>query len=106
VGVVDDAVEDGVGERRVADHAMPAVDRKLTGDQGGAAPVAVLDDLEQVVTLLGAERLETPVVEDEELDAAERAHEAWITAIAFAEGQIAEQPSRLRKDPLAYAVIA
>ena len=92
MGVVDNAVEDGVGERRVADHGMPTVDRKLTGDQGGAAPVAVLDDLEQVVSLLGTERLETPVVEDKELDAAEGAHEAGITAIAFAEGQIAEQP--------------
>jgi len=41
---------------------------------------------------LGAERLEASVVEDEELDAAERAHEAGIAAIAFAERQIAEQP--------------
>jgi len=36
----------------------------------------VFDNLKQVVTLLGAERLEAPVVEDEELDAAERARDA------------------------------
>jgi hypothetical protein len=60
MSVMDDAVEDGVGEGWFADQIVPAVDRGLAGDQRGAATVAVLDDLQQVVTLLGAERLETP----------------------------------------------
>src|SRR5271169_5950733 len=45
VGVVDDAVENGVGQGRLAGQVVPAVDRDLAGDQGGAAAVAVLDDL-------------------------------------------------------------
>ena len=75
MGVVDQAVEDGVGVSRVADQCVPLVDRELAGDDGGAAAVAVLEDLQEVVAGGGVERLETPVVEDEEIDAAERAQQ-------------------------------
>ncbi len=34
VGVVDDTVEDGVGEGWFADHLVPAADRQLASDQG------------------------------------------------------------------------
>ena len=44
VGVVNDAVEDGVGEGRLADQIVPAIDRDLAGDQRGAAAVAIFDD--------------------------------------------------------------
>ena len=65
MGVVDDAIENGVGKGRFADQVMPAVDRDLAGDQRGTAAVAVLDDLQHVVALLGAERFEAPIVEDQ-----------------------------------------
>jgi hypothetical protein len=32
LGVVDEAVEDGVGESRIADHLVPLVDGDLAGD--------------------------------------------------------------------------
>jgi len=37
VSVMNDPIEDGVGERRLADQIVPAVDRDLAGDQRGAA---------------------------------------------------------------------
>ena len=37
MGVVDDAVEDGIGERGIADDVVPAVDRDLAGEGGAAA---------------------------------------------------------------------
>ena len=63
VGVVDEAVEDRIGIGRVADHGMPFVDRDLAGDDGGAAPVAFLEDLVKIVAAAGIERFETPIVE-------------------------------------------
>ena len=36
------------------------------------AAVAIVDDFEQVAALLGGERGEPPIVEDEQLDAGER----------------------------------
>jgi hypothetical protein len=81
---VDDAVEDGVGQDGIADHIAPAVDYELTADQGSAAAVAFFGDLEQVMTLFGTEGFEAPVVEDEELDAAERAHQSRIPSVTSA----------------------
>jgi hypothetical protein len=60
VGVMDEAVEDGVRVGRIADQVVPALDGRLAGDDGGAAAIALLDDFEQIVPRLGVERLEPP----------------------------------------------
>src|SRR5215471_10469802 len=80
VSIVDDAVEDGVGQGRLANQVVPAVDWDLASDQRGAAAVTVFKDFQQIVTLLGPERLETPIIEDQQLDAAERAHQPGVAA--------------------------
>jgi hypothetical protein len=92
VGVVDQAIEDGIGVGRVADQLMPAVDRQLAGDNGGAAAVAVIEDLQKVVTGSGIERLEAPIVEDEQIDAAKRAQQAQVASVAAGERKIGEEP--------------
>ncbi len=71
VGVVDEAVEDGVGIGGVADKAMPVGDRDLAGDESGFAPVAVFEDFQKVMAALGRQGFETPVVEDEQIDGGE-----------------------------------
>ena len=91
VGVVDDAVEDGVGQGRIADQIMPAVHRDLAGDQRGAAAVAFLGDLQQIAPLLRAERFQPPVVQDQQLHSAERPHQPGVAAIAVRQCQIGEQ---------------
>jgi hypothetical protein len=55
---------------------MPAIDRQLAGNQQRAAIVAVVDDLEQIATLLGVERFRSPVVDDQETDVFERGQQA------------------------------
>src|SRR5437899_337189 len=89
---MDQAVEDGVGVGGVADQRVPLIDRELAGDDGGAAAVAVLEDLQEVVAGRSVERLKAPVVENEQIDAAERAQETRVAAIAARQGEIAEQP--------------
>ena len=42
VSVVDQTVEDGVGQSGIADHLMPMFDRQLAGDQGRARPMAIV----------------------------------------------------------------
>ena len=53
MGVVHEAVEDGVGQGRLADQLVPAVHRHLAGDQGRPAAIALLHDLQQVAALPG-----------------------------------------------------
>ena len=70
MGVVDEAVEDGVGIGGIADEVVPLIDGDLAGDERGAAAVALFEDFEEIVAGAGIERLKAPVVEDKKLDAA------------------------------------
>ena len=47
VGVVDEAVEDRVGDGGVGDDLVPMLDRHLTGDDSRPALVAIVDDFEE-----------------------------------------------------------
>src|SRR5262245_18661055 len=71
---------------------MPAGGWGLAGGQGGAEGIAVLDDCGDVMPLLRPERLEGAIVEDQQRDAAEGAHQSRVAAIAASEREIAEHP--------------
>jgi hypothetical protein len=49
VGVVEQPVEGGVSQGGLAQGIVPAGDGELAGDDGGAALIAILDDLEKAV---------------------------------------------------------
>ena len=91
MGVVNEAVEDGVGICRVADKCVPFVDRDLTGEDGRAAPIAFLEDLVEVTTGTRVERFEAPIVEDEELDAGETTQNAGIATVTAGERELGEE---------------
>ena len=46
--IVDNAVEDGVCDGRLADHIVPLSDGQLGGDQGGFSSVALFEDFEKI----------------------------------------------------------
>src|SRR3546814_20411757 len=87
---------------RVADDHVPAVDRNLAGDDDRSCLVAILDDLQEIAALPGVERLRSPVVEDEQVQAGERAQHATVAAVGAGERQGGEQP---RHAVLVYGVI-
>ena len=66
---MDEAVEDGVGDGRIGDDIVPIFDRHLAGDDGRSALVAIIDDFEEIATLLACKRGEAPDVEDEQVPA-------------------------------------
>jgi hypothetical protein len=57
---VNKAIEDGIGDRRNADHVVLAIDRSLTGDEVRAEVHAILDDFEEIPSLLGREHFRAP----------------------------------------------
>ena len=63
VGVVNEPVEDRVGEGPIADHLVPVFDRELARDQRGAVDVAVVHDLEQIAALIVVQGGQPPVVD-------------------------------------------
>ena len=55
VSIVNEAVEDGVGDGRVADDVMPMFDGDLAGDDRRATAMAVVNDLEKIAPFGGIE---------------------------------------------------
>jgi hypothetical protein len=49
---VDDAIEDRVSERRVANDPVPVVDFKLARDDGRADVGAILGDFQEIAALI------------------------------------------------------
>jgi hypothetical protein len=45
VGVVEEAIADGIGQHRVAEVVVPLGRRQLAGDDRRARAVAILEDL-------------------------------------------------------------
>src|ERR1700691_4110192 len=91
MGVVDEAVKDGVGIGRGAGDLVPFVDGDLAGEDGGSAAVAFFEDFVDVAAGAGVERIEPPIVEDEELGASEAAHDAGMAPVAASERQFGEE---------------
>ena len=52
------AVEDGIGQRRISQSLMPVLDRQLTAHQCGPAIMAVFDNLQQVEEFLIDDEIE------------------------------------------------
>ena len=86
VSVVNDAVEDGIRERRFADDVVPSFDGYLAGDHRRSAAVVLFDDFHQIAALRGGQPVRSPVIEDQQLcirDAAEQAGEASVAMGQF-----------------------
>ncbi len=91
MGVVDEAIQDGVSVGGLADDRMPVGHGELAGDQGGAPAVPIFEDLQQVVARLVIERAQPPVIQDQELDGAQRLEAAAGAAVAVGQGEFVEQ---------------
>lgn len=65
---------------------------KQVAHAGQATAIAVLEDFQQIVTGLFVERLETPVVQDQDLNMAQRALQSGIPGDATSEHKLGKQP--------------
>ena len=54
--MVQQAIQDSIGDGGFTDDGMPVFDRALAGDDSGSVVVAILDDFEQIVSLRIVER--------------------------------------------------
>jgi hypothetical protein len=59
MGVVDEAIQDGVGVGGIADDFVPGGQRELGGDDRRPATVPLFEDFEQIVTGAGADATPT-----------------------------------------------
>ena len=64
VSVVDESVENGVGQGGVSDGFVPVFDGYLGGDEGGGAVVSVFGNLEEISSFFIRQEGRSPVVND------------------------------------------
>ena len=88
---MNEAIQDGVAEGGVADNVVPMFDGDLAGDDGRGATVAIIKDLQQVAPFGRIENRKAPVVEDQELNAADGFEQAAIATVAASQGKRLEQ---------------
>ena len=95
MGIVHEAVQDGVCVSWIADDLMPGGQRELGSDDRRSAAVSLFEDFEQIVTCAGVEGFEAEVVEDEEIGAAEGSDQARMRSAISARRSSRISPSRL-----------
>ena len=92
--MVEQAVQNAVGDGGFTDNGVPVFDRALASDDGGCFLVAVLDDFEQVVALRSVEGSQKEIIEDEQLDLGQAGEHFEMRAIGFGPKQHFEQARR------------
>jgi hypothetical protein len=50
--VVDEPIQDDIGEGRIAEISVPILDGELTADVGGTLVVAIVEDLQEISFML------------------------------------------------------
>ena len=91
MGVVQEAVADGVGQGRLAKIVVPLSGRQLARDDRGAAAVAILEDFEEIAPFLILDGGETPVIEDEAIEAGQLGEQADVGAIGAGQREVVEE---------------
>ena len=92
MSVVNDAVQYRITEGGIGDDVMPLRDGDLACDQERSLVVTVIDDLKEITTLLGGERLGSPIVDDDEVCALQRGHQARQAPFTAGLGKVCKQP--------------
>ncbi len=67
MGVVDQAIEDGVGQRGISDLGMPFIHRELSGHEGGTEAMTVFEEFQEVSTVFIGQEDESPIVQDDQI---------------------------------------
>ena len=90
MGVVNQAVKDGIRDSWIADGVMPEFQRELTGQQRGAAILAVVEYFQEVTVLRLMEFLQAPVVDDQKAGFLQLAGQPRKAAVSVGGGQLPE----------------
>lgn len=92
MGIVNQAVADGIGVGGVGDVLVPPLLRDLAGDDRGASAITILEHLEKIAPLRVGDRCHRPVIEDQDVDLGELGEDAGVGAVGASECEFGEEP--------------
>src|ERR1019366_1065966 len=70
VGILNQTVQDAIGDGGIADLLVPARDRQLGSKDGGTGLIAIIADLPDFAALVFIQRRHGPVIDHQNVDAA------------------------------------
>src|ERR1035441_3254785 len=91
VGVVNQTVQDAIGDGGIADLLVPARDRQLGSKDGGTSLIAIFADLPDFAALVFIQWRHGPVINDQNIDAAQSSQEVTQASIGPCQGQFTQQ---------------
>lgn len=91
VRVVDDAIEDGVGQRGVVQVFVPVLDGQLAGDDARSTADPIVHLLEQIGPLRLVEGRDSPVIDQQHVGAPDGGKPPSEAAVAVGDMQLFEQ---------------
>ena len=91
MGVVGEAIADGIGQGWIGQEVVPSSGRQLTGHDGGASAVSIFEDLKQIAALEIGHGRDGEVIQDEHVDASEFGEKAWIRAVRASDFEFFKQ---------------
>jgi hypothetical protein len=91
VSIVDNAIEDRIGDGGVLNEFMPVIYGKLAGDKSGAKAVAVIDEFQEIAALFCIEFTHSPIIQQQEMSFGDGGEEFAIAAISFGDQEILEE---------------
>jgi hypothetical protein len=95
---MDQTIEDRVRDGGVAQVVVPALARQLAGDDGRAAPIAIVEHLEQVVAVHVLHHRQAPIVEHEHIDAGEARQQRGVRAVRVRQRELLKEPRQATID--------
>ena len=104
-----DTIEDRVGQGRIAQVLMPTITWELTRDDRGPSAIAVVEDLQQVLALGVFEPDQSPIIEDQHIDARKARQHGRVRPVPLRErefGKEARDPPVDHAMPLATGLLS
>jgi hypothetical protein len=91
MGVVDQAIEDRIGQRGISDLGMPFIHQELSGHEGGTESMTVFEEFQEVPALFIGQGGQTPVVQDDKIGFSQGGQELGVAPVAFGDLEVLEE---------------
>jgi hypothetical protein len=89
--MMDEAVQDGIGEGGISNDIVPVLEGELAGDEGGSSFGAVFDDLQEIAALGLVQGSQAVIVDGQEVGFLEAVHELGRGAISPGHSQVLDE---------------
>jgi len=94
MGIMDQPVEDGVGDGRIADLFMPVFDWQLTRDDSGSMTVSFLDDFQEISSFGIGHGCEAEIVNHQDMGLGEFVDGFTVASVSLGQGHLVGELGR------------